>query len=83
MSSQAHIPSLRLAKSSTESMNLISAPAMKLSGFAEIITAALTLASFATLSCIYKREGIVQPGGRKVKEPLECAPSRPDPLSFP
>jgi hypothetical protein len=45
-----------------------------LSGFAEIITAALTLASFATLSCIYEREGIIQPGGRKVKEPLECAP---------
>ena len=49
------LPSLRVEKSSTESMNLMSAPAMKLSGLAEMMTAALTLGSLATFSCKMER----------------------------
>ena len=48
-----YLPSLSVEKSSTESMNRMSAPAMKLSGLAEMSTAAFTLGSLATFSCFY------------------------------
>lgn len=44
-------PSLSVAKSSTVSMKRMSAPAMKLSGLAEMSTAAFTFGSFATVPC--------------------------------